>query len=230
MCMNILQIWSVFQLDLKILIFFSIFFLENSNAQSGTVKHHIQIGRSAFYFNDNPIKIGRSGIGFVNHGIRVYTYAPYIGYTRRFKKSMGLRVSFEEFVAGYCKSGNPCSPKIEEVFFRDFYQLQIDGIKYFSLSNRIEISGLIKAGYRFRGSQSVIVKYVDHGTWIEGVGRTDQIKGLGAGLGLEVKYNFFKKFTFSMKGEYLRFNGTPKKQIGIGALIGYEIRGGGKLR
>ncbi len=198
-------------------------FTNGAKGQEDFKKNHLQIGRSGFYFGDRPFKIGRSGVGFTNHGIRVYTYLPYIGYTRRFKNNFGIRLSMEQFEAAYCKKDVPCRPEVNEIFFRDFYQVQISGVRYFSLSDKVKILAAFTGGYRFKGSQSLIEIYIDHGTWEEGFGRTDKIQGFGGGIESEILISPYKKFTLAIRGELLHFFNEPNRQYGLGAALGYEF-------
>lgn len=192
-----------------------------ANGQKDFKKNLIQVGRSGYYFGDNPFKIGKSGVGFTNHGIRIYTYAPYLSYSRRQFKQIGFRVNFEEYDVSYCK--NCPHPKPMKITNRRFYQAQVGILGYISISSKFELIGNLSGVRRFDGSEYGIEKYIDHGWWEEFIAFGHDINGWGGGTGLEVKYKFFKGFVFALKGEYIILNQEPKNQTGITGSLGYEF-------
>lgn len=192
-----------------------------ANGQQDFKRNLIQVGRSGYYFGDNPFKIGRFGVGFTNHGSRIYTYAPYLSYTRRQFKQIGFRASFEEYDVSYCK-GCP-RPEPMKVTNRIFYQAQVGILGFVSISSKFELIVNLSCVRRFDGREHWVEIYIDHGWWEEGIGLGRNINSWGGSTGLEVKYKFFKKFSIALKGEHIILNKKPKNQTGITGSLGYEF-------
>ncbi|MCC6413888.1 MAG: hypothetical protein IT270_19725 [Saprospiraceae bacterium] len=198
-----------------------IVFIFEANGQTDFKKNLIQVGRSGYYFGDQPYRFGKSGVGFTNHGIRIYTYSPYLSYTRHQFKYIGFRVSFEEYDVSYCKD---CPrPEPMTVTNRWFYQIQIGVLAYVLKVNKFETMVSINAVRRLLGSESGILIYIDKGWWEEAIGFGNDISAWGGGVGLEMKYRFYKNFSIAVKGEYIRFDTNPKNQLGLTGCIGFEF-------
>jgi hypothetical protein len=191
-----------------------------ANGQQDFKRNLIQVGRSGYYFGDNPFKIGKAG-GFTNHGIRIYTYAPYLSYSRRQFKHIGFRASFEEYDVSYCK--NCPHPEPMKVINRSFYQAQVGILGFASISSKFELIGSLSGVRRFDGSEYGIRMYIDQGWWLEAIWFGHNINGWGGAAGLEVKYKFFKGFIIALKGEHITLNKKPKNQTGITGSLGYEF-------
>ncbi|TAK29777.1 MAG: hypothetical protein EPO28_19080 [Saprospiraceae bacterium] len=181
-------------------LFFLLLVIE-AVGQESFKKNSVQIGRSGYYFGDQPFKIGSLG-GFTNHGWRVYIYTPYISYSRRQFKHIGFRISIEEYRVAYCK--NCIQPKPLEVTNRAFCQLQAGILIYFPVFKRFEAIFSMNGVRRYNGREYGTLKYIDHGTWLEGISFTNKLNAWGVGIVMGAKYRVYKNFSISTKGEYIR--------------------------
>ncbi|MCC6413110.1 MAG: hypothetical protein IT270_15710 [Saprospiraceae bacterium] len=198
-----------------------IVFIFEANGQTDFKKNLIQVGRSGYYFGDQPFRFGRSGVGFKNHGIRIIASLPYLSYTRRQFNHFGFRVSFEQYDVRYCK-GCP-RPEPMTVTNRQFYQIQAGVVAYVFKANKFETVVSLNAVRRFRGFDIGILFYIDKGWWEEAITFVHDINAWGGSAGLEMKYRFYKNFSIGLKGEYIRFDTNPKNQLGLNCNIGYEF-------
>lgn len=190
-------------------------------SQTDVKKNLIQVGRSGYYFGDQNFRFGKSGIGTTNHSPWIYTYLPYLAYERRQFKNFGMRVSIEEYDVSYCKGCPHANPM--EVTNRYFYLFQIGVLAHIPIHDRVELMASVQFSRRFNGNEFGIERYIDHGFWEEAIGFGRNINAWGGGIGLETKCKFYKGFSISIKGEFIRFNNKPSNQLGMNGCLGYEF-------
>lgn len=187
-------------------------------------KNHIQIGRSGYSFGDQPFRIGRIGLGVINHGIGIAPYLPYVSYERRFSSQFSVRLSIEEFMTSYyCKKNECDSPPLNKVFVRGFYDIQVDAKRLLINFNRLRFNGVINSSFIVSGSQSRTIAYIDHGFWRESFVEAESINGIGLGLGTDISYNIFKGITINLKTGYLYYFSPLKNSLYMGLSMGYEF-------
>lgn len=192
-------------------------------AQKEYKKNHIQIGRSGYYFGDQPFRIGKVSLGKTNHGI--FPVLPFISYERSMSSQFSLRLSVEEFLTSYYCSKKKCdhSPPLNKVFLREFFDIQLDAKKSFLYSDKFRLSGFATSSFVIFGSEHRVIKYIDRGFWREGMSEGISINGIGLGLGTDVSYDILKGITINLKTGYLYYFSPLKSSLYAGLSMGYEF-------
>lgn len=211
---------------MKVIIILTLTILSSTfvDAQKEYKKNHIQIGRSGYYFGDQPFRIGRVGLGVINHGIGIAPYLPYVSYERRFSSQFSVRLSFEEFTTSYyCKKNECDSPPLNKVFVRGFYDIQLDVKRSFICTDKLQLSGFATSSFVVLGSEHRVIQYIDHGFWREGFSEGVSINGIGLGLGTDISYDIFKGITINLKTGYLYYFSPLKSSLYAGLSMGYEF-------
>lgn len=178
------------------------------------VKNSVQIGKTGYYFDqENPFGFGD------------LTYLPYLGYTRKFTPTFGMRVSVEHYEACYLCQDYPRSgyPPAFEILYRSFKHLQLNFLYEYAASNRLSLILAGGPGYRWDswGESWYPHQYSPWTDNFEVDARSFHEWGIGGAL--EIKYKVYKQFSLSVKGEYFNFPASPIQQFGAGAYLGYDF-------
>ena len=190
-------------------------------------KNSIQIGKTGYYFDsENPFGFDDRIFKFkVFSYDDILAYLPYIGYTRKFTPTFGMRVSVENYSDCYSCKKYPRNvhPPAFEVISRSFGHLQFNFLYDYSITKRLSV--LLAAGPSYRWASLGEWWYLhDYDQWtdnFEGDGRSFHEWGIGGAF--EVKYKFFRQFWLSAKGEYYNFSVRPMQHWGAGAYLGFDF-------
>jgi outer membrane protease len=211
----------------------SFLFLNFLHTQEEHYKHQIKLGRSAYYFGDQPMKIGQNGLG-INSGF--WIYFPYLSYEYKSKKKLSFGLSFEEWSVSYYKYGKEL-PVAKKIQWRSFLQSQtFVGFTIYE-RKKVFVSGSLIGAYRFNTSEGGVHSRINQGSWTEGRTFSNDIKGFGGGCGIEIDYHFYTRFSIAVKGSYIRFSDKrgeisinyeeygeyPKNQLGVTLVVGYSF-------
>ncbi len=193
--------------------------------QTASPKNSIQIGKTGYYFDaENPFSFGQHiFVGRPYSKLRFWW--PYIGYTRKFSQTFGMRVSIEHFSDNYFIRKHQFNeyPPAFELLGRGFKYVQLNFLYEFSATPRL--SFLLAAGPAYRWAAIGEMWYVrDYDQWADVTELdTNGFHEWGIGGAFEVKYKVWRQFSLSAKGEYFRFPDRPKQQFGAGAYLGYDF-------
>jgi hypothetical protein len=200
-------------------------FTLSANAQNGKSKFSLSLGKTAFIFdNDNPLSFGN--LAFGSSELIPFTI-PRIELNTRISGKHSVKLSYERFGKFYWRRSGPML-EIGEVEKRN---MQILTVTYgYDLFERSKLLVAVNAGfsYRFDGDayngESWVQGYSQlAGNFQEAIIDGRKLKDIGIGGQLVLRYQPWRRISFSSNIEYFLFSDRPSKHVGLGLGIGYHF-------